>query len=250
MFPEIYCNVFVCARKKSGKTQLIGNILRACVGRDTRIVIFAATARKDDTYIDMIEYFRKRGNTVDVHLSIKEDGTDNLTEIINTLMLADESVPKEEEHDAPPPPPEVFNFEPTPEEEEIEKQRPKRAEKFRAPEIIFVFDDLSTELRSRSVTSLMKANRHYKSKVLVSSQWPHDLEPSALKQLDYAILFGGHDDAKLIKLHNDLDMKTPIHEFVRIYRDVTANKYNFLYIDVVEEKFRKGFNQLISGYTT
>jgi hypothetical protein len=249
MFPEIYSNIFICARKKSGKTQLIGNILRACVGRDTRIVIFASTARKDDTYKDIIEHFRKRNHTVDVHLSIKEDGIDNLSNIVNSLMIAEE-IEGADEEDAPPPPSNAFNFEPTEDEHAEEKARPKRAEKFRAPEVIFVFDDLSTELRTKSVTALMKANRHFKAKVVVSSQWPNDLEPSALKQLDYAILFGGHDDSKLTKFHNDMDLKTPLSDFIRMYRITTADKFAFLYIDVVGETFRKGFNQLISNYET
>ena len=91
----------------------------------------------------------------------------------------------------------------------------------------------------------MKANRHYKSKVLVSSQWPNDLTPSALRQLDYCILFGGHDDAKLEKLHKDMDLSIPLGQFIRMFREVTKDKYNFLYCDVTNDEFRKNFNRAI-----
>ena len=40
LFPELYSTMFICAKKKSGKSQAIGKILKQCVGRDTRVIAF------------------------------------------------------------------------------------------------------------------------------------------------------------------------------------------------------------------
>lgn len=233
IFEELYCNVFVCARKKSGKSSLIWKILKECVGKNTKIVIFAATFAKDPTYKHIIKHFEGRGNTVLTYTAIKED-TDNLDDILNTLLIDEVSEDEKEE------PPQPFKF-----GIETEKKRPPRKEKYIAPDIIFIFDDLSTELRSKSVDTLLKSNRHYKCKVLLSSQWMNDLQPSSLRQLDYCLLFGGHDLAKLEKIHRDLDLSIALNDFIKMYNEVTAKQYNFLYINVIDEKYRKNFNEQI-----
>src|SRR4051812_31180254 len=76
------------------------------------------------------------------------------------------------------------------------KKKPK-PQKHVAPDIIFVLDDLSTELRYKSVATLLKSNRHYRCKVILSSQYLHDLEPQSIAQLDYMLLFGGQTLDKL-----------------------------------------------------
>jgi hypothetical protein len=238
IFEELYCNVFICARKKSGKSSLIWKILKECVGRDTKIVIFAATVDKDSVYKHIVKHFEKKGNDVITYTSIKEDGIDNLNSILQTLRVDDGSESDEEEEKVIAPKPFKFG---------IEKDRPKRKrkEKLISPEIIFIFDDLSTELRSKSVDTLLKSNRHYKCKVLLSSQWMNDMLPSSLRQLDYCILFGGHDLVKLEKIHRDLDLSIKYEDFIKLYNEVTAKKYNFLYIDVLNEKYRLNLDQEI-----
>ena len=60
IFPEVYSNIFLVARKKSGKTSVIWKILRSCSGRDTKIIIFASTLYKDPNLLHIVKYFRKR----------------------------------------------------------------------------------------------------------------------------------------------------------------------------------------------
>ena len=43
LFPELYCNIFLCARKKVGKTLATFKILKKCAGPKTKIVAFCAT---------------------------------------------------------------------------------------------------------------------------------------------------------------------------------------------------------------
>ena len=47
MFPELYAAIFICAKKKSGKTNLINTILRACADKDTIVYIFSSTLEKN-----------------------------------------------------------------------------------------------------------------------------------------------------------------------------------------------------------
>lgn len=64
-----------------------------------------------------------------------------------------------------------------PEDEPKEKKKKSKKSKYLAPEYMIIFDDLSSELKSRSLLSLLKFNRHFKAKLIISSQWLHDLLP-------------------------------------------------------------------------
>ena len=228
LFPEIYANIFLCARKKSGKTSAIFKILQSCVNKDTKIVIFASTINKDDTLIHIVNYFKKKKNIVHTFTSIKEEKIDLLKEILGTLKNDEE----EEE--------EQINYVSIIEKYEEKKKKPRRSKI--APEIIFVFDDLGTDLKTPSIDQLLKTNRHFKSKVILSSQYIHDLTPQGRRQIDYALLFGGHSLEKLEIIYRDLDISVPFDQFIEYYKDATKEKYHFLYIDVKDNKFRKDFN--------
>jgi hypothetical protein len=46
-FPELYANIFLCARKNSGKTNVINTILQNCADKNTIVYIFSSTHEKD-----------------------------------------------------------------------------------------------------------------------------------------------------------------------------------------------------------
>ena len=71
------------------------------------------------------------------------------------------------------------------------KQKKPRKPKFKAPQIIFVFDDLSGELKTPSLIQLLKMNRHFLCKVIISSQYWNDIALEGRKQIDYVLLFKG-----------------------------------------------------------
>ncbi len=56
-----------------------------------------------------------------------------------------------------------------------------------SPEYVFIFDHLGADLTDPSITQLFKTSRHYKAKVIVNSQYVHDL--SCIKNLDYTLIF-------------------------------------------------------------
>ena len=241
LFPDLYPNIFICAKKNSGKSTVIWNILKQCTGKDTRIVIFSATVHKDDTYKKIIEHFEKKGNTVITYTSIKEDGVDNLKTIMEMMQGPEEQSEEEEEESEEQGKP-VLIFHDTPKRRRRKKKKPKKPKKM-APNIIFVLDDLSTELRYPSVATLLKSNRHYKSKVIMSSQHVMDLVPASRRQLDYMLLFAGHDTKKLELIKEDLDLSIPEEVFFKLYQNATDQKFSFLYIDTRRGEFRKRFNE-------
>lgn len=114
------------------------------------------------------------------------------------------------------------------------------------PDVIFVFDDLGSDLRHPSINQLLKTNRHEKAKVILSSQYITDLQPQAIKQLDFCLLFKSFSEEKLRKMHELLDLGINFDHFTQMYKFATEIPYSFLYIDVRNEKFRKNFNTALS----
>ena len=80
-----------------------------------------------------------------------------------------------------------------PEEKKKKEYKPKKL----APENIFVFDDISNELKNPALLALCKKSRHFKASVYISSQFIHDLLPQTLKQLSYFICFRSMTREKL-----------------------------------------------------
>lgn len=237
LFPEIYSNIFLCSKKKSGKTSTIYKILNSCSSRDTKVVAFCSTLYKDPSWETITAWCESNGLDFTGHTSLKDDdGTDLLDQLIHELETGDtEPVVKEPEQ--------KNDWVDEPFDSSLKKK--KKKSKYRAPEYIIILDDLSNELKSTSVTALLKKNRHFKSKIILSSQYLNDLLPAARKQLDYLILFRGHPDKKLVEVHRDADVSIPISQFQELYKFATKEAFSFLYIDTTTGKFRRNFNSVI-----
>jgi hypothetical protein len=229
LFPEIYANVFLCSKKKSGKTSTIYTILKRCCGPKTKIIAFCSTLNKDPSWETIQAWAEHKGLPFAGHTSLKdEDGTDLLQDLVKGLeerQLPAEKAPR--------------NILDSDDEEEEAKERPA---KYRSPEYIIVIDDLSNELKSTSITALLKKNRHFRAKILLSSQYLNDLLPAARKQLDYFILFRGHPRQKIEEIHRDADVSIPVDEFYDVYKFATEEPFSFLYIDCTTGTFRRNFN--------
>ena len=50
LFNNNLCNVFLCAKKRSGKTSTIFKILKACSDKNTNIIVFSSTVDKDPNH--------------------------------------------------------------------------------------------------------------------------------------------------------------------------------------------------------
>ena len=147
---------------------------------------------------------------------------------------------QEEEEAAPRPASALIMQDDEPPNPEKKKKRPKE----KAPKIIVVFDDLSTEIKAPSLTALMKKNRHFKSKIIIASQYWNDMDLQARKQIDYVLLFQGLSQslAKLEDIYKNCDLSIPFELFVKLYRFCTSERFHFMWIDVVNSEFRKDFS--------
>ena len=71
--------------------------------------------------------------------------------------------------------------------------------------------------------SLLKKNRHCKTKLIISSQWIHDLLPESRKQIDLFLIFKGFTERKLQEIKKDCDSGLPFQTFFQIYKKATSN---------------------------
>ena len=92
---EVYANIFLCARKKSGKTSALFKIMKECSDKNTIFIIFCSTCYKDPNWIQIRKYFEKKKMEVNVFTSIYENGEDQLDKLIVTLK--EEAKQKEED---------------------------------------------------------------------------------------------------------------------------------------------------------
>jgi hypothetical protein len=255
-FTEPYSNIFLLAKKKSGKTTLIYNILKNCGLKNyTKVIIICSTVNKDDTYEKIKELCDKNFINNEYYDDIIDDDGENVIETFIRKQKSNSKIKQEEKttdnltggslkyikFTQLEKPKEIIdqrNY------DEIEEQKtdPKN---IIAPEYIIVIDDLGAETRNKQITQLLKTNRHYKSKVILSSQNLEDLQPAAIRNLDYILLFGGIPTEKIEKIREQILLDIDENKLVEIYKLITNKKYNFLYIDIRNEILRENFNKLI-----
>jgi len=242
LFPELYANIFICSKKKTGKTTIINTILNRCMGKDTKLIVFSTTYQKDKNMKNIIKKWKKKNTVLTYHNIKSADGVDELDQIINTLGDTKDESDSDESDDSDDDKRELSFccFDTGGEPETIPR---KRKSKYIAPEYIFVLDDLADELRLKSVYKLLSTNRHYKCKVILSNQWLRSIQPNSRRQLDYLLLLQGHSDEKLIEIYNELDLTIDLQCFIKMYKQITYNKrYSFLYVDILDGNYRQNFN--------
>lgn len=227
-----YFNMFICARKRSGKSSLINLITQKAINKRTNIWVFCATYQIDPTWKAIIDGLEKKGNVVNCFDSIFDGKVNILDEIIDTINQPDE---EEEEDNQPKVKPAILT-----EQKMEEIKESKSRSKKKACEHLFIFDDLPAQmLRNSSVARLLKIHRHSKSSCIISSQFILDIMPSALQQLDIVIFFRGMQDEKLERLHRLLDLSIDFDKFYEIYKHCTEEPYSFMYLSVRDEVFRR-----------
>lgn len=238
LFGEVYSNIFLLAKKKSGKTTIIAEILKHCASKRTKVVIFCSTVNKDDSYKEIIKMLENKGIEVEKYTSLIENGVNKLEEIIHEIQK--EAEEEENKEDVPK---QKIKYIRVDEDSDDEKEKKPRKEKLLAPEWIFVFDDLSDDMRNPVIEGFLKKNRHFKAKCILSSQWLTQLKPGGIQQLDYVLLWGRIPEEKVKETYAKLDLGIDYNNFYTLYQNATSEKYNFLYIDVRNEQFRKNFNK-------
>jgi hypothetical protein len=239
LFKNPYNCTFLCSKRFSGKTSVIAHILRKTSDKKTTFWIFCPTNKVDSTWIALIKLLEDKGNQVNVFDSIMDGKVNLLDEIVRDLSNPEEDIIDKKEKDIEEKPIVKVNF--GDKEKKKQEYKPKKL----APRHIFVFDDISNELKNPSLVALCKKSRHFKASVYISSQYIHDLQPQTLKQLDYFLCFKSFSRDKLEHIHKLLDLTIDIEKFYNVYDFCFENSkgYDFLYIDVRKEEFRKNFNK-------
>jgi hypothetical protein len=239
LFSEPYGNIFLLARKKSGKTTTAYRILDETVGKDTKVWLFGSTVNKDPTYKEIQKMLQDKGSEVHSFVSTFDGKRDILKEVLASMGGESEKPEKQGQGrkmliNAP-------GF--------IRvggAAEPKKSKKTLYPDNVFVFDDLSTELRKPTIAKLLKSNRHYNAKVILIGHALTDMLPESRKQIDYLLLFPGQSEDKLEDIYDNLNVHIPYDQFKELYEYATSERFNFLYVDTVNDKFRHNFNKEIT----
>jgi hypothetical protein len=276
LFPEPYPNIGIIAKKQSGKTNVVVNIVKACADKDSSVVVLASTAHKDPMFGELKRWCRKfdipyealteirsvdeagrKSDFFDQFMKqvcveeedVSSSGSDSEEEkrMSNYGQLAVKQGMKEDsESDYSSDEDDDINFGKRHDKSKAifaknkGSLQPKKP--YITPEFILICDDISNELKLPSLRSFFKRNRHMRAMDIISTQWLQDLLPESLKQFDYLLLFKGLTDVKLEKVKNDADLSIPFEKLQAIYKDACKEKFCFLYIDTRNEIYRKNFN--------
>lgn len=230
-------NIFLAAKKKSGKTVTIFNILKACADKYTTIIAFVGTLDSDKNWIGIQEWCLDK----DIDF-IGYSNFDQLEAVI--LMLEKENRERREAlengDDEPEKPKSLLRLY---DDEDDEKGPPKDRRKYQTPKYIIIADDLGEEMKhNKHWVSLIKKHRHYRAWTISSSQYFNDLSTSARKNMDLILIFKNINLDKLEQIHKDADVEVPFDVFVEAYRKAIAVGYKFLWINTSNGEMRKGFN--------
>ena len=241
LFEEIYSNIIIFAKKKSGKTTTLNKIVRDCATTDTTVMVFASTLDKDRNHISIKQYCKSHRIPYIGYTSMKDDDIDIIDVLLQKLKAEaaeEEQSDSEEDEIVIPKKEQIVLFE---SDEDSEDEPKRRKNKFQAPQYLIILDDLSNELKSKVLTTLTKQNRHYKCKIIISTQYCCDVLPETIKQCDYALIFKGESKEKLQKIHGNLDLALDFDVFEEIYHNATKEKFSFLYISARTEEYRRNF---------
>jgi hypothetical protein len=231
----LYSNIFLCAKKKSGKTNIIYNILDKCAGKNTKVHIFCSTVYKDNTYKKIFKMLDKKKIEYNSYTHFKEGSENRINSLISELQLDDQveekAVEKKEKIV-------LFNDKVI----EVKKKKTKKYKK-EMPEHILVLDDMGEMMRDPSIYNILKMNRHFKMKCILSAQHLNNLQPSSILQLDYMLIFKGMNNDKLKRSYELLDLSIDYNYYLKMYYYSTSQPFNFFYIDIRSEVYRKNFNE-------
>lgn len=264
LFPQVYNSSFLCAKTKSGKTTALLRILENCAGKKTKFIVFCSTIYKDKLWKEFRKLIKIKNKIIE-RRNIKREEQDKeplpLIEFqpftslydydekgreINLLFhlvkkLEDEGYDSESESESE-----------SEEENSIlvnndkrRKIKKEKEEKYISPEYIIVLDDLSNELKSPHLVSLLKKSRHNRLQIIISSQYYHDLLPAGRMQLDYILLWKNMPDEKLKIVYADSNLPIDEETFIKLYHTITDGTFDFMYIDKGTAQIRKNFDELI-----
>ena len=202
IFNVRYPNIFLLAKKNSGKTCTIFTILKQTLTKNTEVIIFSSTVHKDKNMIHIVRYLKKKKIPVLTFTSLYEDGKNKLQEFYESLEnnSSDSDSPdvSGDEGEGVAKINKYIMVDSDSEDEEVKKKK--------EPVYIVIFDDLSSELKDKAVPYFMKRNRHFKALCILSSQYLFDLAKDGRNQIDYILMFPALPAEKVESIQKELDL--------------------------------------------
>ena len=86
LISDPYNTTFLCAKRKSGKTSVLAEILTKTTDKRTVFWIFCPTHNVDSSWIEILKILNKKGNQVNVFDSVMDGKSNLLDEIIDGLL--------------------------------------------------------------------------------------------------------------------------------------------------------------------
>ena len=245
LFDNMTGNVFISAKTNSGKTCTVAHIIEKCADRNTTVIAFCSTIYDDDSWAAIQEHCEKAKIPFIGHQSmINDDGVNEVTALLEQLKeeaKARDELEKQQKENGKKRRVKPLMLCDTDSEDEDEEDKPKKS-KYQTPKYIIIFDDLAEEIKSKFLAQLLKKSRHYKMKVIVSSQYYLDCERGGRKQFFYYLIYGGTEEETLEKIRKDSGVPIPKETFLKLYLNATKEQYSFFYISR-KGQYRKNFNQ-------
>ena len=254
--PTLYTTIFICARRRTGKTTIINTLLKNLTNKETTVIFFVGTINRDPSYKKMMEYLDSKDINYEKYDSIYENGKNYLAEFMERLR--EEHEEEEENKDSDEDDNDkycelkyhdddhicddkvCFHRHDNEIRIKIRNTKPKKI----CCKYLLIFDDISSQLRNNPLlTKLLKMGRHFKCTVIMSSQYIHDLEPQALENVDYYLLLKGHRSEKIKKVYEYSDPVITYENFLQLYKKAAQDNYNFFYVDKNNSSYRKNFNE-------
>lgn len=255
-FEKPLMSCVLLASTKCGKSTVLNQVIPKCVSKNTNVQIFSSTYAIDPVMMNLIDKLKKKGCSVLAKSNFIDE--DSGMDYIHEFIMTEDQAAKDREE----PEDEISLVEPDPIRSlfhvaEPAKKKKKKVKAFQnllkknTPRNILVIDDLSHMLRHPSIYNLLTKCRHFSCKVFISSHAITSMQPNAINQLDYCLIWKGQSPERIKELNNKLGINDERDTKKRPYlqdlyeQALDGSPYNFLYIDNKEIKFRKNFNQVI-----
>ena len=252
LFDVQFWNFAIIGKKKSGKTSLIYTLIKDFCTKKTIVLFFVSTFHKDNTYKVIRDYLDEKKIIYQGFTELKTDGVDNVQCFLEANKGEPESDSDSDEEIKTSASAEralrACNF------GIVEKKESKKTKKKFEPEYILVFDDLSDELQSKTISALCKKNRHFRCKVILSTQSVKDIISRTIAQMDYVALFKHLNEESIQTIYERLEPNISFKEFLVMYKDVTSAERkdglnNYLLFDIANETFRVNLDKKIKIYS-
>lgn len=242
-----YFVMAILGKRRTGKSTLIYSLLKYLASKKTIVIFFCPTFWRDATYESIRNFLDSKNIVYTDFQEVNQNGVNNVDVLMKSFEEKNEDSDEENKMI----------------EDEQDKQSKRKGCKFKEspetkrklkkvapPEYILVFDDISNEIRDKSIIKLCKNSRHYKSKIILSTQSPTDLHPHQFSQLDYCAIFKDFNNDQVKQIYERIQPSISYEEFQLLYNAITSEKdrngHNaFMLVDRANSKFRQNLNCII-----